>query len=260
MAKVQVKQLPTRQRIRKALLLLSLLLFPVTLYYFSPMLILQGASEGIVNGSLLVFAGMFLSSLFVGRLWCGWACPAGALQEFGQPINDKRTPGGKFNWIKWAIWIPWIGLLVALVVGAGGYRAVDPLYQLETGATLALSLDGGGPPWFMIYYIIIALFLGLAVVLGRRASCHTICWMAPFMVIGRWIRNRVRWPSLRLKAAPGTCTDCMSCTRNCPMSLDVNGLVRRADMEHSECILCGNCVDTCPKDVIRYSFSGERSR
>jgi polyferredoxin len=250
----KVKQLPRRQRVRKALLLVSLLLLPATLYNFSPALILQGASEGIVNGSFLVFGLMFLASLFLGRLWCGWACPTGALQEFGQPINNRRT-SLKINWIKWAIWLPWIGLLIALVIGAGGYRAVDPLYQHETGVTMALPLDSGGPPWFIVYYVIIVLFLGLAAAVGRRASCHTICWMAPFMIVGRWIRNRVRWPSLRLRCAQDRCVDCQACTRNCPMSLDVNGLVRAGDMEASECILCGNCVDTCPKDVIRFSFS-----
>lgn len=77
---VKVKQLPRRQRVRKALLFVSFLLFPVTLYYFSPALILQGASEGVINGSFIVFGLMFLSALSVGRLWCGWACPAGALQ------------------------------------------------------------------------------------------------------------------------------------------------------------------------------------
>jgi len=249
------KQLPKRQRYRKALLFVSLLLFPATLYYFSPMTILGGASQGIINGSFIVFGLMFLSSLFVGRLWCGWACPAGALQEFGQPINNKPTPGGKFNWVKWVIWMPWIGLIVALAVSAGGYRTVDPLFQLEGGVTMALPLDDQGPPWFMIYYIVIALFLGLAVILGRRTGCHTICWMAPFMIIGRWIRNRVRWPSLRLQADPARCTDCMTCTRSCPMSLDVNAMVQQADMEHSECILCGNCVDGCSKDAIRFTFS-----
>ena len=35
---------------------------------------------------------------------------------------------------------------------------------------------------------------------GRRAGCHTICWMAPFMIIGRKLRNLVAWPSLRLTA------------------------------------------------------------
>ena len=255
---VKVKQLPRRQRIRKALLFASLLLFPVTLYYLSPVLILGGASMGIINGSFIVFALMFVAALFVGRLWCGWACPAGALQEFSQPINNKPTPGGKFNWIKWVIWIPWIGLIAALAIGAGGYHTVDPLYQLETGVTMALPLDSGGPPWFVIYYIIIALFASLAIIFGRRAACHTICWMAPFMILGRKLRNLGRWPALRLVAEPARCSNCQTCTRNCPMSLDVNGMVQQADMEHSECILCGNCVDSCTKSAIRFSFSAGR--
>ena len=40
------------------------------------------------------------------------------------------------------------------------------------------------------------------------------------------------------------------------MSLDVNGMVHAGTMENDECILCGECVDVCPKDVIRYTFSG----
>jgi ferredoxin-type protein NapH len=253
----KVRQLPRRQRYRKALLYLSLLLFPATLYYFSPALILQSASEGVINGSMIVFGLMFLSALFVGRLWCGWACPAGALQEFGQAINDKLTPH-KINWIKWAIWIPWLGGIAALAIGAGGYRAVEPFYQLQGGITMAQPLEPGAPPWFFIYYVIVGLFLGLALIFGRRASCHSICWMAPFMILGRKLRNLGRWPALRLVAEPDKCKDCLVCTRGCPMSLDVHQMVQRADMEDSECILCGTCVDGCNKDAIRFSFSAGR--
>jgi polyferredoxin len=251
----KIKQLPTRQRIRKALLFVSLLLFPVTLYYFSPIMIMGSASQGIINVSFIVFGLMFVSALFVGRLWCGWLCPAGALQEFGSPINDKPTPGGKFNWIKWVIWIPWIGAIAALAISAGGYHTVDLFHNFEGGITLALPVEANGPPWYMIYYIILALFLGLAVIFGRRAGCHTICWMAPFMIIGRKIRNLIPWPSLRLKADSDKCNDCQRCTRSCPMSIDVNQLVRDGSMEHSECILCGTCRNECPKDVLHYSFS-----
>jgi len=249
---VRTRQLPTRQRIRRVLLLLSLLLFPITLYYFSPALIIQGAAEGVVNGSFIVFGLMFVSALFVGRLWCGWACPAGALQELAGPVNNRRAPRRRLDWVKWLIWVPWIALISVMAVRAGGYRAVDPFFQIDGGLTL-LQDD---PPWFIVYTVIIALFLGLAVAFGRRAGCHTICWMAPFMVIGRKIRNLVRWPALRLRADEEACIDCNRCTRDCPMSLDVNAMVHADTMENSECILCGTCVDVCPTDVIHYTFSG----
>jgi polyferredoxin len=230
------------------------LLLPVTLYYFSPAIILGAAAEGVVNASLIVFGALFASSLLLGRLWCGWACPTGALQELATPVNNKRT-SHKINWIKWAIWIPWAALIAFLAIRAGGYRAINPLYNFETGVTMTLSADEGGPPWYMIYYIILALMIVLPFAVGRRAACHTICWMAPFMILGRRLRNVVGWPSLRLQAVPEACIDCKRCTRDCPMSLEVHEMVQAGQMEQDECILCGTCVDVCPKDAIRFPFS-----
>jgi ferredoxin-type protein NapH len=250
-----VKRLPRRQRIRRALGLISFLLFPITLYYFSPAIILGGASEGVINASFIVFVVMFVSALFVGRLWCGWVCPAGGLQDLCGPVNNTPAPGARFDWIKWGIWIPWIGSIVALAIRAGGYHSVDPFYSLEGGVTLAQPLSPDGPPWYMIYYVILALFSVLAIAAGRRAGCHYVCWMAPFMIMGRRIRNLVKWPALRLRAEPARCTDCQKCTRNCPTSLDVTHMVQAGDMEDDECILCGTCVDGCPRSAICFSFS-----
>jgi len=78
--------------------------------------------------------------------------------------------------------------------------------------------------------------------------------MSPFMIIGRKIRNAVNWPALQLEADSSNCVNCKACTRNCAMSLDVNGMVQNQAMENTECILCGKCVDVCPKGAIKYSF------
>lgn len=85
----------TRQRVRRALIFGSFAILPITLYYFSPVMSLGGTALRIVTGSLLVFAAQFISSLFVGRLFCGWACPVGGLQEAvalfrGRPVNRRR--------------------------------------------------------------------------------------------------------------------------------------------------------------------------
>jgi len=244
-----VRQLPLRQRIRKALVILVFLSFPVTINFFSPYIIIDASAQGIVNGSLVMFALMFVSSLFVGRLWCGWVCPGSAMADIAEPVNNQPVKTSKIAWIKWLVWLPWISIIVWLTISAGGYRQINLLHLTESG------ISNDAPEKYIIYYVVIILFVGLAMLFGRRAGCHTICWMAPFMIIGRWIRNRFAWPSLRLVANPSVCSDCKLCNKNCPMSLDVNGMVERAQMEHSECILCGNCVDHCNKDAIRYSFS-----
>ena len=249
------RQLPMRQRIRKALVILAFLSFPITMNYFSPYVILDGAMNGIVNGSLVMFGLMFLSSLFFGRLWCGWVCPGGGLQEVVEPVNNKPLNGSKIGWTKWAIWVPWLSLIIWFAVSAGGYQRVDLLHLTENGISVAGSADRPIFFAYLIYYIVVGLFVSLAIFAGRRAGCYTICWMAPFMIIGRWIRNRFGWVSLRLVADASTCSDCKSCTKTCPMSLNVNAMVQAEKMEHAECILCGTCVDNCSKEAIRYSFS-----
>ncbi|MBI4731258.1 MAG: 4Fe-4S binding protein [Chloroflexi bacterium] len=250
-----LKQLPLRQRVRKALVILTFLSFPITMNFLSPYVIIDGAMNGIVNGSLVMFGLMFLSSLFLGRAWCGWVCPGGGMGEIVEPVNSKPVRGRRVDWIKWLIWIPWITLIFWLAIQAGGYRSVDLLLHTQGGISVAGTPDRPIFIAYIIYYLVIGLFVGLAVFAGRRAGCHTICWMAPFMMIGRWVRNRFGWPSLRLKADATVCAGCKKCTSNCPMSLDVNAMVQAGKMENAECILCGTCVDNCAKQAVRYSFS-----
>lgn len=78
--------------------------------------------------------------------------------------------------------------------------------------------------------------------------------MSPFMIIGRKIRNVFNWPALQLKINNDECIYCHSCSKKCPMSLDVENMVKEKPLEHNECILCGSCVDICRKNVIKFGF------
>lgn len=175
-------------------------------------------------------------------------------RNWALPSTTSGPLRRRIDWIKWSIWVPWIGLIVTMTVQAGGYWVIDRFYELDGGLTV-LQMD---PPWFIVYYVVTALFRGLPVVLGRRAGCHTVCWMAPFMILGRRACNLVQWPALRRMGDAGACSDCRRCTRACQMSLDVNGMLGAPTMENDECILCVGCVDTCPENVIRHTFSGGR--
>lgn len=166
----------------------------------------------------------------------------------GSAINARPARGGKFDWIKWGIWVPWVGIIAVTAISAGGYRTVNFFHLTDSG----ISVDQ--PSAYITYFVVIGTFLTLSLTTGRRGGCHYICWMAPFMIIGRKARNVVKWPALRLEADRDRCIDCTSCTKNCPMSLDVNRMVQRGEMENRECILCGSCIDGCPKRAISYSF------
>ena len=246
---------PIRQRWRRALLIVSFIAFPITMNYLSPYLIVDSAFKGIVNGSFAAFGILAVGSLVLGRLWCGWACPMGGLQEFAAPVCDRRL-GRKADIAKWVIWVPWVALIAFGALTAGGYRVVDLLVGTQGGISVAGSADRPIFIAYIIYFGVIALFGGLALGLGRRAGCHTVCWMAPFMILGRRASNLAKTPALRLRADATTCRECGKCTDACLMGLDVQAMVLRGDMEHDECVLCGSCGDVCGHGAIRWGFGG----
>jgi polyferredoxin len=238
-----------RQRFRSFILIVSFLLFPIVQFYFSPYLMVWGASQGIITASFFTFAFLFLGSLFIGRAFCGWVMPCGALQEICSPINPGVPKDDRFRLIKFFLWVPWLLSILILVLRAGGYREVDYFFHLEHGISVnQISM-------YIPYYAVILLFLVLSTVFGKRASCHYICWMSPFMIVGRYLSDRLRLRALRLKSDPSACNSCRLCTKSCPMGLEVHTLASGGSIEHRDCILCGNCADICPRGVIRFAWA-----
>ena len=112
--------------------------------------------------------------------------------------------------------------------------------------------------WLPIYFGIVALFFVPNLFLGRRAMCHGICWMAPFMVLGEKLGAALRLPQLHVGAEADRCIGCGKCDRVCPMSLPVERLLRAGTIEDAECIQCAACADACPKDVLKLRMSRVR--
>ena len=131
---------------------------------------------------------------------------------------------------------------------AGKFTTIDLCYRTRDGISIAT------PDGYTIFYAQIFFFTVFALLAGKRGLCHVFCPIAVMLIIGRKIRNQFHWPALHLEADADRCNDCNTCSDGCPMSLDVNTMISQDKMEQMECILCGNCVDTCPQDVIRYAW------
>jgi ferredoxin-type protein NapH len=172
-----MNEMKTRQRIRKLLLLTSFILYPITFFIMSPDLLMFGASERIMAGDVMFFGFLFIVSFFAGRLFCGWICPAGVLQDFCVDINRKPA-NNKLNWIKWLQFIPWIMFFIFLVIYSGGFRQADFFYKRALGVSMVVLGE-----WVM-YFGTVAIILLMAVLTSKRGLCHYLCWVSPFMIIG----------------------------------------------------------------------------
>lgn len=211
----------------------------------------MGAAEGIATGSMLLFIANFFLSLIVARLWCGWLCPMGAWQEICSPVMKHTVHDGWRNSVKYLVTALWLALIAYLLFGAGGIRTVDPFYSTDHG----LSITSLEP--LIVVIVIFALIFAVAYFIGRRGFCHVLCPIAALMITGRKIRNLAGWPALQLGADATRCIDCNKCSKECPMGLDVHGMVREEKIENPECIFCASCADTCPKGAITYGLKGK---
>lgn len=248
-----LKNTTNRQRGRKALIIFSFLLLPVTFAYISCPIIVKGASEGVITGGLVVFMLLFAGSLFFGRLWCGWLCPAGGLQEIYAHINNKIVNMNKLGLLKYLMFISIIFVpLVSAIRSAGGLNAIDFFYNTYHGTSIEQ------PGAYTIFLAQIAFITAFSLLAGRRGFCRYFCPIAVIMIAGRVtsraIGKLIRLPALSLSADAALCTNCRKCSKICPMGLDVNLMVEKGRMENVECIFCFACVDICPENAIRHAL------
>jgi Polyferredoxin len=227
-----------RQKIRKGLLAFTALFFPLLFLFMSPAIIIFGATKGILNGSAIVFGFLLITSVLGSRLFCGWLCPGGAIQDQVAGANDKPWNSKWKNASKYIIWVLWFSSVVVLWILHAPLKA-DFFYFTEVDISIIIS-------YFMVALIIFLFTLFT----GRRGMCHSFCWMAPFMVIGEKLADLLHIPRFRLKADAGSCISCGQCVKKCPMSLNVSEMVKSGNMDSSECISCLQCVDICPKKAI----------
>lgn len=227
-----------RQKIRKGILNFFAILFPITFMFLSPYFIVDAASTGIINGSAIIFAIFFVFSIIGSRLFCGWLCPGGAIQDYAAAANSKNWNGKFKNGLKYLIWVVWFAFIIYLWVANRPLKA-NFFYRTDFDITMTI-----------MYLMVTSLIYFLSLATGKRGMCHSLCWMAPFMVIGEKAADLLHIPRFRLKADSKACISCGQCNKRCPMSLDVQGMVKSGNINSTECISCLECVDNCPKKAI----------
>ena len=212
----------------------------------------MAAMQHIINGSFIVFTLMFILGIFFGRLWCGFLCPAGGMNECFEHFSPKQPKQGWRNYLKYGIWVVWLsGVIVCHILGKGNYT-IQPFFLTDHGISISNIYC------YTIYYGIIFLFLIPAIIHGKRAGCHYICWMAPFMILGYKLGRALHLPQLKIKMQKDNCIECGKCNKVCKMSVDVKSFVlsnKVNDIRTAECILCGECVSSCPKNVLTYKIT-----
>ena len=79
---------------------------------------------------------------------------------------------------------------------------------------------------------------------GGRTYCNTIC------PVGTILGSIARYSWLKIGIDADACRNCRKCERNCKAScIDV----KNHTVDHSRCVVCGNCLEQCSFGAIKYA-------
>lgn len=171
--------------------------------------------------SLLLLGILWVTSLFFGRIFCGWICPQGSLQEILYR-NKKEIKVSRY-WHKVFFILPILVFLVTLLIPfflkTSVFCKVDPFkipFQ-QTGSVLL---------------VLVFCVLALISIFFYRPFCRSVCPLGLFLGVGSWLGEKLH---LRIFPNQMNCNSCSKCSKSCPVDTK----------ETYHCIECGDCHSTC---------------
>ena len=182
--------------------------------------------------SLVLFLGLIPLTYVFGRVWCGWICHFGALQEYihkNSKWNFWKTPKAQKVLFGvqigvFAIWVLW--LLIAQTSSVCKY---DPFVKIFN-----LNING------VVNYIVVGLLIGLSLFVNRP-FCRAIC---PIGFVLGWV---VRIPYARRLHIKDSCVGCGKCKTKCDKGAIIGEKLIKHRVDANACIFCGECMSECPQ-------------
>ena len=220
-----------RGRYRKLVLIAGVLIMGIFLRgYLCPLSAVPNVVEKGFSGYLILFlGGLVVPALLWGRVFCGYVCPVGALQEFLYRRRLRlRVPVGWQRPLQFAKYGVLIYLVIRVLVGGQ--------VLLQDASPFRVLFSWGGPPVVLIGLLAVAV-LSLCV---YRPFCQYGCPLGAFLGLLAWLGV---W---KLRIGP-ECNACGLCRKVCPVGA-IAGNPPRIQMR--ECLLCGWCMQRCPQAAI----------
>ena len=226
--------------------------FPYTSFFHIDPLAAVGVTfaAGTLPGPLIWAVALILLTIVFGRVFCGWICPLGTLQQLASWLLSPRSRRESLHVNRYRRWYALktyilVALLAAALAGSLQTGLLDPLALLARGLASGLwpMLPGGRPVpggW-------LAATLLLAIVLASRFIPRLFC--RAFCPLGALLGIFARFALFRIQRTGEACTSCSLCTFACQGADEPLGEHRVA-----ECHVCLNCTDSCKEGVLRYRF------
>ena len=182
---------------------------------------------GVFEAAVIHYAvAKIFGPLIFGRGWCGYACWTAMVLDF-LPYKTPAGPRKKLGWIRYVTFTASLIFVAALFLAKAGNIEKIMFWAFVAGNA--------------IYYaagIIMAFAFK-----DNRAFCKYICPVTVFL------KPMSYFALFRVKCNKEKCVNCGKCKTVCPMEVDMTDNSRKRK-NGTECILCLECVKSCPKNAL----------
>jgi polyferredoxin len=191
---------------------------------------------------------VLVATAVLGRFFCGWICPLGALQHLVSWIaGPNRRARAKINRYRRWFAIKYIILVVLLVwaalgVNHTGWLAPLPLLHRAVAGGLRPLWETAVSPGGWVTFSLLAAILLLSAWMPRF-FCRAICPSGALMGLF------ARFAPFRIRRGESDCTGCTLCVIPCQGADEPLG-----DHRVSECHVCLNCLQVCTENSLRYAL------
>ena len=193
----------------------------------------------------LALGSVLFIGIILGRLFCGWICPFGFLQDLLYKIPSKkiRTPGWMPQ-IKYAVLILMVFMLPFLLGEhtSLSFCRICPAATLQVSLpTLVMGTGGAFNIAKMARYGVLILVI-LFAILNSRSFCKVLCpigaLLAPLNYLSFW----------KVKVPKEGCLSCEACDRACPTEIQPSSRIMSDTPVNLnlDCVVCHDCKASCP--------------
>ncbi len=225
-----------------------------TLSAVEPSESMETFKNGIVNAGTVVFAIGLVSTLVVGRFFCGWGCHIIMLQDLCTWLMGKVGIRPHAFRSRLLLFVP-LGMACYMFLWPVVYRlAIAPYAQPTlrwpgfTQAFITDDLTHGVPgillsiPFFLVTGFLTVYFL------GNKGYCTYCCPYGGFFTpLDEWSVGRIK--------VNDACEGCGHCTAVCTSNVRVHEEVRDYGMVVDPgCMKCLDCVSACPNEALSFGF------
>jgi len=189
----------------------------------------------------ILFLGLIPITYIFGKVFCGWICYLGALQEFLYISKVKIFQTEKAQKVMRIIRII---ILIAFIAQLSITQEI--LWNKIGPFKVAFNLFSPN----IVGYILLGILL-ISSLFIYRPFCKTIC---PVGLIDGWIS---KIPGASILGINNSCAGCSTCNTAC----QINAITRenkKSKLDNQECIRCGDCMDDCKIKSISFYKKGKK--